>query len=177
VHKNAIDDVIRAMVDLPDHVKFVIFGSGPDETMLKSLAASLGVANRVLFRGQIGHEEMPRYLKACDIFIRPSRSEGMGNSFVEAMAAELPVIATQAGGIADFLFDAKRNPEQGTTGWAVDVDSPEQIRLAVEDIMNHPEKVAAVVARAKAMAVDKYDWDLVAKRMRDEVFQPLFEKE
>ena len=47
----------------------------------------------------------------------------MGNSFVEAMAARLPVIATQEGGIADFLFDATRNPEQPTTGWVVDANA------------------------------------------------------
>ena len=98
----------------------------------------------------------------------------MGNSFVEAMAAELPVIATQEGGIADFLFDEKRNPDVAPTGWAVDANAPEQIKTAVEDIVTHPEKVAQVVATAKALAIEKYDWDLIAKRMEQEVFQPLF---
>ena len=109
---------------------------------------------------------MPLALKACDIFIRPSRSEGMGNSFIEAMAAELPVIATQEGGIADFLYDAKRNPDKETTGWAVDKDSPEQIAAAVRDILAHPEQAARVKATAKAMALEKYDWGLVAGLMK-----------
>ena len=51
------------------------------------------------------------------------------------MAAGLPVIATQEGGIADFLFDAVRNPDKETTGWAVDKDSPEQIAEAVREIV------------------------------------------
>lgn len=174
VHKNAVDEVIRAMALLPKTVKFIVFGIGPEEEKLRALAGELGVADRVFFQGQIGHEVMPKYLKACDIFIRPSRSEGMGNSFVEAMAAELPVIATQEGGIADFLFDEKRNPEKETTGWAVAVDSPEQIRQAIEDILSQPEKVAKVVATAKAMVMLEYDWDLIAKRMDEEVFRPLF---
>jgi glycosyltransferase involved in cell wall biosynthesis len=176
VHKNAVDDVIRALALLPAHVKFVVFGTGPDGEKLQALARDLSVTDRVLFRGQIGHDEMPKYLKACNIFIRPSRSEGMGNSFVEAMAAELPVIATQEGGIADFLFDEQRNPEEEPTGWAVDANSPEQIKQAVEDILNRPEKVAQVVATAKAMAIEKYDWDLIAKRMDEELFQPLFQE-
>lgn len=175
VHKNAVDDVIRAVALLPDRVKFVVFGTGPDEAALRKLAAELQVQDRILFRGQIGHEVMPRYLKACTIFIRPSRSEGMGNSFVEAMAAELPVIATQEGGIADFLFDEQRNPAQSTTGWVVDADSPEQIKMAVEDILNRPEKTAAVLATAKDMAIAKYDWNLIAQKMDREVFQPLFQ--
>jgi glycosyltransferase involved in cell wall biosynthesis len=174
VHKNAVDDVIRALALLPPPVKFVIFGIGPDEEKLRALARELSLTDRVLFRGQIGHQEMPKYLKACDIFIRPSRSEGMGNSFVEAMAAELPVIATQEGGIADFLFDEQRNPEVATTGWAVEADSPQQIAAAVTDILARPEKVVAVVATAKQMAVEKYDWNLIAKRMDEEVFQLLF---
>lgn len=171
VHKNAVDDVVRAIALLPEQVKFIVFGTGPDEEKLKALISTLGVSDRVQLRGQIGHAEMPKYLKACNIFIRPSRSEGMGNSFVEAMAAELPVIATQEGGIADFLFDAKRNPDKGTTGWAVNADSPEQIRDAVLDIMASPERTHDVVVRAKAMAIEKYDWNLIARRMDEEVFK------
>jgi glycosyltransferase involved in cell wall biosynthesis len=176
VHKNAIDDVVRAIALLPENVHFLVYGTGPDEDLLKNLTKELGIKNRVHLLGHIDHAVMPKYLKACDIFIRPSRSEGMGNSFVEAMAAGLPVIATQEGGIADFLFDEKRNPEQGTTGWAVDADSPEQIAQAVKDIISRPEKVAEVTARAKLMAIEKYDWDLIAKRMKNEVFDKLWDK-
>lgn len=166
VHKNAVDDVIRALPLLPENVLFLIYGIGPDEDKLRSLAEELGVMSRARFMGQIGHAEMPLMLAACDIFIRPSRSEGMGNSFVEAMAAGLPVIATQEGGIADFLYDEKRNPGQETTGWAVDADSPDQIARAIEDILARPEKVAKVRARALHMVRERYDWDTVASNMR-----------
>ena len=176
VHKNAADDVIRALALLPENVHFIIYGIGPDEMMLKELARKERVENRVHFMGQIGHAEMPRALKACDIFIRPSRSEGMGNSFVEAMAAELPIIATQEGGIADFLFDAKRNPDKTTTGWAVDANSPEQISEAVQDIIMHSEQVAQVKVTARALALEKYDWDLIAKDMQ-ELFDRLLKNE
>lgn len=165
VHKNGIDDVIRALVNLPT-VHFVIYGIGPDEEMLRALTAELGVSDRTHFLGQISHAEMPLALKACDAFIRPSRSEGMGNSFVEAMAAEIPVIATQEGGIADFLFDEKRNPDKETTGWAVEKDSPEQIADAVRDIMARPEKVKEVTRTARALAFQKYDWNLIAGQMK-----------
>ncbi len=166
VHKNATDDVIKALALLPEKVHFIVYGIGPDEAMLRELAKKEGVESRVRFMNQIGHAERPVALKSCDIFIRPSRSEGMGNSFIEAMAAELPVIATQEGGIADFLFDAKRNPDKETTGWAVDKDSPEQIAEAVEDILAHPEQVARVTATAKKMALEKYDWNLIAAQMK-----------
>lgn len=170
VKKNAIDDVVRALALLPENIHFVVYGTGPDEKMLKELVTSEEVEDRVHFGGHISHSEMPIHLKACNIFIRPSRSEGMGNSFIEAMAAGLPVIATQEGGIADFLYDAKRNPEKPATGWAVDKDSPEQIAKTVEDILANPDEVARVTENARALVIEKYDWNIIAKDMREKVF-------
>ena len=176
VLKNAVDDVIRAMPLVPENVHFIILGTGPDEMMLKKLTKDLNVENRVQFLGHIGHDEMPKYLKASDIFTRPSRSEGFGASFAEAMAAELPVVTTQEGGLSDFIFDEKRNPDQPITAWAVDKDSPKQIAEAIKDIMARPEKVRAVVATAKQMVIDKYDWDIIATQMREKVFARVFGK-
>lgn len=164
-HKNAIDDVIRALALLPASVRFRIYGVGPDESKLKRLAKDLDVSTRVEWKGYIDHQDLPAALAACDIFIRPSRSEGMGNSFIEAMAAGLPVIATQEGGIADFLFDAKRNPDKETTGWAVDRDSPKQIAEAVKEILENSEQVARVIATAQKLVSENYDWNLIAKQM------------
>lgn len=174
VHKNAIDIVIRALAHLPANIHFIVYGSGLDESKLRKLAKDLGLEDRTHFMGHITHADMPLALAACDIYIRPSRSEGMGNVFIEAMAAELPVIATQEGGIADFLYDAKRNPDKETTGWAVDKDSPEQITEAVKDILAHPEQVARVKATAKKLVFEKYDWNLIAKQMHD-VFDRLLD--
>lgn len=163
VHKNAVDDVIRALKLLGEELHFLVLGIGQDEEKLKALAEELGVEKRVHFLGQIDHKEMPKYLQVADIFIRPSRSEGMGNSFIEAMAAGIPVVATQEGGIADFLFD-------GETGFAVKKESPESIKVAVERILSNPEEVEGVVERAQHMAFEQYDWDLIAKRIKEEVF-------
>ena len=166
VHKNALDDVIRALVLLPENVQVVVYGSGPDEKKLRSLAEELKVSSRVLFKGYSPHAELARAFTTSHIFIRPSRSEGMGNSFIEAMAAGLPVIGTQEGGIADFLFDAKRNPDKKSTGWAVDVDSAEQIAEAVKDILTNPDKVLRVRGNALALVREKYDWNLIAPKMK-----------
>lgn len=170
VRKNAIDDCIRALKKLPEEVHFVVLGVGPDEQMLHALAKKEGVSKRVHFFGFIDHKELPAYLKASNIFVRPSRSEGMGNSFIEAFAAGIPVVATQEGGIADFLFDQKRNPEKRATGWAVDRDSPKQIVAAVNDILLHPEAVKRVTKNARELAERSYNWDTIAKDMRERVF-------
>lgn len=170
VHKNAVDDVIRAMPLLPKNIYFIVVGGGPDEEMLKELAKDLDVAERVKFIGQVDRTETAKYRKISDIFVRPSRSEGMGNSFLSTMVAKLPIITTQEGGIADFLFDTKRNPDKPATGWAVDKDSPKQIAEAVKDILANPEQVKKITETAYKMAVENYNWDFIAKDMREKVF-------
>ncbi|HRH24434.1 MAG TPA: glycosyltransferase, partial [Candidatus Paceibacterota bacterium] len=140
VRKNAVDDIIRALALLPDSVSLSIAGIGSDEKMLRALVEEQGLTSRVTFLGNVSQEALPELLSSHDIFVRPSRSEGMGISFIEAMAAGLPVIATQEGGIADFLFDGKRNPELPTTGFAVDTDAPDQIADAVMRVLAHPEE-------------------------------------
>lgn len=166
VHKNALDDVIRALPLLPESIRFVNFGFGLDGPHLENLARTVRVADRVQLLPHPGLETLPKYLQASDIFIRPSRSEGMGVSFIEAFAAELPVITTQEGGIADFLFDEKRNPDKPTTGWAVNADSPREIAEAVGDILKRPDKVREVIRNAKELALSRYDWNLIAADMR-----------
>ena len=91
-----------------------ILGSGPEEVKLKRLASELNITNRVEFLGNVSQENLPKYLAIADIFVRPSRSEGLGTAFLEAMAAGLPVIATRVGGIPDFLHPRPTSPLKPT---------------------------------------------------------------
>lgn len=170
VHQKAQDVVIRALSLLPENIRYLLVGDGPDREMLTQLAETEGVADRVIFVGNVDRSETSKYRKISEIFVLPSRSEGQGISFLSTMAAGLPIIATQEGGIADFLYDAKRNPEEETTGWAVDVDSPDQIAMAVKDILAHPEVAAQAVANARAMATERYNWNTIVQDLRREVF-------
>ncbi len=170
VYQKGNDDTIRALKTLPEQVKLLLVGGGEDDAMLKALTKELGLESRVIFTGQVDRSEVTKYRKASDVFVGPSRSEGLGNAFLSAMASQIPVVATQEGGLADFLFDAKRNPDQPTTGWAVNKDSPEEIAVAVNDILAHPEKVKEATENARRMVLENYDWDIIAKQMRDRVF-------
>ena len=174
VRKNAIDVIIRSLALLDAHVKFLVLGIGPDEEMLRELARSLGVADRIQFLGQILHTEMPKYLNVSDIFIRPSRSEGLGNSFLEAMAAGLPVIATPVGGIPDFLFDPDANPDHEPTGLFASVDDPASIARQVNRLLNDNALRMRLFTNGRTLVIEKYDWDLVARTMRERVFEKLF---
>lgn len=174
VHKNGLDAAVRALGLLPDSVHLFMIGDGPARPLLEEVAKEVGVSSRIHFHPYIPLNELPVYLRACDIFIRPSRSEGMGNSFIEAMAAELPVIGTQEGGIADFLFDARKNPEIPTTGFAVSVDAPQEIADTVVYIQTHTDEVRLAAQNASALVREKFEWNLVARLMETQVFQKLF---
>ena len=165
--KNAVDDVIKSLPYLPANIKFVILGIGPDEAKLKNLVAELKLENRVIFLGHVDHKDMPKYLKISDIFIRPSLSEGLGNSFIEAMAAEVPVVATPVGGIVDFLFDPEKNPDKEPTGLFCNVRDPQSIAAKIKMFLEDKEQTARIVANAKKLAFAKYDWNIIASDMRN----------
>lgn len=162
VHKNAIDIIIRAMPLLPNEVIFNILGTGKELKALENLAATLKVRDRVHFLGEVKNTAVLYRLHASDIFVRPSRSEGMGNSFIEAMAAGLPVIATQEGGLKDFITSE--------VAWPVPKDSPQAVADAVQNILSNPIHTKTVVEKARTLAVEKYDWTLIARTMHERVF-------
>jgi glycosyltransferase involved in cell wall biosynthesis len=174
VYQKGADVTIRALTMLPAHVRLVLVGDGIEEEKLKTLVHELGLETRVMFVGRVDRAEVTVYRQAADIFVGPSRSEGLGHAFLSAMASRLPVVTTQVGGIADFLFDSKRDPNKSTTGWAVDPDSPEQIAEAVQEILANPEVVKQVTDTARRMVEEKFDWDTIAKDMREKVFARLF---
>ena len=134
---------------------------------LRLLAEELKVSNRAHFLGQKLYEQLPAYLSLAQIFIRPSLSEGMGNSFIEAMTAGLPVVATPIGGIVDFLHDHE-------TGWLCRIQNPESIAKQVKIILDpeRREEAAQIVERARNLAFKNYSWDKVAEEMK-EVFNQL----
>src|SRR3989344_3172278 len=100
VRKNGLDTAILSLSHLPqalrEKIYLVLVGGGVEENSLKSIAKNIGAKNRVIFLGERPYDEAMKYLRAADIFVRPSRSEGMGNSFIEAMAAAIEAFVSDA---------------------------------------------------------------------------------
>jgi glycosyltransferase involved in cell wall biosynthesis len=165
VLKNGVKDIILALTHLPENYKALIIGFGEDEESLKSLAIEKGLSGRVVFAGRRDHEELPRLLKSSDIFIRPSLSEGLGNSFLEAMAAGIPIIGTPVGGIPDFLKD-------GETGVFCNPSDPESVAKAVKRIQDEPGLKQGLIERGRRLVMEGYSWDRVAVDMR-QIFNDL----
>ncbi len=157
--KNATDDIISALVKLRENIHLIVLGKGEEGAFLQKQADSLGVSERVKFVGFVDYQNIPKYFSVCDIFIRPSRSEGFGNSFIEAMAAKLPVIATPVGGIPDFLSDKE-------TGVFCSPDNPQSIVRAVNLILEDEQIRSKIVNNAFQMVSTRYGWDTVGIQMK-----------
>jgi sugar transferase (PEP-CTERM/EpsH1 system associated) len=95
--------LLRAMARLPraPSFKLVLIGDGPERPALTQLATQLGLEDRVEFSGH--REDVAQLLPGLDIFVLPSLSEGMSNTVLEAMAAGLPVIASDVGGNRELI--------------------------------------------------------------------------
>ncbi len=155
VHKNGVDILIESLGHLPEHVKLVIAGAGEDEQKLKDQSSKF--KDRVIFLGKMGHQDLPRVLKACDAFARPSRSEGLGNAFLEAMAAGVPIVGTPVGGIVDFLKD-------GETGLFAQVENPKSVAEKINQLATDAALRKQLVKNAASLVVEKYDWDAIAEQ-------------
>lgn len=164
--KNAVDDIISSLQYLSEEVSLLVIGSGQEGNKLQALVNKLGLQSRVKFLGQIEYKDLPKYLSVSDVFVRPSRSEGFGNSFIEAMAAGVPVVATPVGGIPDFLSDKK-------TGVFCSPDNPKSLADAVMFYLHNQRETVEIVTRAKEMAITEYGWDKISKDIKDKVFDKI----
>lgn len=103
-----LDETILALPKvagaIPETV-YVIVGDGDDRQRLEELAKQHGLADRVVFTGAVSDEELIGFYKQCDVFLMPSRQEGFGIVFLEAMAFEKPVIGGNHGGTPEVIAD------------------------------------------------------------------------
>ncbi len=163
--KNGIDDLIKSLIYLPENIKLLIAGIGEDELKLKEIVKERGLEKRVIFLGFIQNKEIAKYLKISDVFVRPSLSEGLGISFLEAMAVKIPVIATPVGGIPDFLKDRE-------TGLFCKVQDSESIAEQVKILLSNEKLREKIVSDAYQMIIQDYDWESLTKKF-NKIFNEL----
>lgn len=164
VEKNGLGDLIRAIkvlsIEKKEAIKLLIIGEGKDKNKLVELVRQLSLEGRVMFLGQIDHKDLPKYLKIAHIFVRPSLSEGLGNVFMEAMAAGLPIIGTRVGGIPDFLADYK-------TGLFCEVKNPESIARKILELLDNPQLARIISENGKNLAFEEYGWEKISFKMKE----------
>ena len=163
VKKNGVEDIIKAAQDL--RFKLLIIGKGEQEEYLKDLTKKLNLEDNVLFLGEVSHKDLPQYLWISDVFVRPSLSEGLGNAFLEAMAAGVPVIGTKVGGIPDFL-------REGETGLFCEVQNPKSIAEKIETLLKDKKLRLRLVENGRKLVEEKYNWDSIARQIEN-IFKKL----
>lgn len=167
VKKNGIDVLIDAIAKVKKYVPDIqcwILGDGPERKKIELRIKNYELGNNIKFFGTVSSEEVLNYLAQADIFVRPSRSEGLGTAFLEAMAAELPIIGTPVGGIPDFLKD-------GETGLFTRVDDADDLAEKIARLCGDAKLRERLAASGRRLAEEHYDWHIIANRMRT-----LFEK-
>ena len=146
-----VEDVLRIFVGVRAQIpaKLLLVGDGPDRNRMEKMARDLDVHRDLRFLGKL--EAVEEVLSVGDLFLMPSENESFGLAALEAMACEVPVVSTNAGGIPELNV-------HGVTGMLSEIgDVPDMVKnaLYVLDDANLPRFKAAARARAEEFAVEK----------------------
>ena len=136
--------VIKALAGI-EQGRLLLIGRGEDETSLRALARTHGVADRVHFCGMVDHDLLPPVLSAADAMVLPSSSEGLANAWIEALACGTPIVITDVGGAREVVT----GPAAGVIVARNTAAIRDGIHLVLDRPRN-PQDVAATVAR--------FDW-------------------
>jgi glycosyltransferase involved in cell wall biosynthesis len=125
--------------DMPDDP----WDTGPEA---RAFVRDEGLEGRVVFTGGVGRADIPDYLRLADLSIQPSHFEAFGTAAIEAMAAGLPVVASDVGGLRDFV-------EPGTNGTRVPPRNAEALARAIAELMADDERRAGLAEGARRTAL------------------------
>jgi len=165
VPKNGVDILIKAFAELKrqlptSNLQLHIIGDGSERKNLERMAYGLELEADIKFFGSAPYSELPKYLAQTDVFARPSRSEGMGNAFVEALAAGVPIIGTPVGGILDIIKD-------GETGLFARVDDPKDLAEKIKILLEDKALARKIVENGKKMVEERFSWNKISRNYAD----------
>ena len=155
---------VRVLVDAfrivragdPD-AHLLIVGDGPEARALERQTVDAGVANSVTFAGHVPHEETPDFYRSADVFALSSDFDNSPNVVLEAMASGLPVVATDVGGVREFV-----DSEGGTI---VPARQPEALARAIARYLSNTAQARAAGGWNRARAVSRFSWRASACRL------------
>jgi glycosyltransferase involved in cell wall biosynthesis len=156
-----VEAVARIADRFPD-VRLVLAGDGFERPELEALARRLGVAERTTFLGAVPNAELPRYYRAAAVSVIPSLEEGFGIPAAEAMGCEVPVVASDAGGLPEVV-------EDGVTGLVVPRGDADALARALATLLADAELRRRMGRAGRRRALARFDWDQTAAR-----FEALF---
>lgn len=158
-HSTSSGQAERGEVKVDRRCDLHIVGDGSERQRLVALARELGISDRVIFCGRLTDDALFREYAEAEIFCGLSRSEALGNVFLEAQGAGCAVVATNVGGIPDIVTD-------GETGLLVAVDNVDAAAKALQSLLTDSVLRHRLADAGKTHA-QSYDWGEITKRYAD----------
>lgn len=157
VKQKGLDVLIAALakMDLALKWRLILVGDGPEWPAIAGEAARLGLADRLDLRGWVTKDALPAMYREGDIFVLPSRDEGMANALLEAMAAGLPVVGTRVAGTGEVVI-------QGETGLLVAPEDEDALGAALAALIKDEPRRAAFGRAGRKRVETTFGWDIVA---------------
>ena len=163
VRRKGVDHLIESLAALPERVRLLIVGEGPDRERLERRIGDSGLGGRVVLTGFVDRTEP--YFRAADIFALASFEdrekgdvEGFGIVLLEAQAHGLPVIGTDSGGIPEAFA-----PDE--TGFLVEPENPQALARAILRLAEDPGLRTEMGRKGAALVRDRFDWDDLARKV------------
>jgi glycosyltransferase involved in cell wall biosynthesis len=134
-----------------------IAGDGPQMPLLQSLAKELGIEDRVFFLGWQSRLQLMKCYQQANLFLFPSRHEGMPNALLEAMASGLPVVASCVAGNEELVMD-------GETGYLVPSEDVEALQMALKKLLLDPARREQMGMASRERVEANYSWESTAQQ-------------
>lgn len=158
VHQKGLDLAMRALGGLKEFSwEWNIAGDGPQMPVLQSLAKELGIDDRVIFLGWQSHPQLMKCYQHANLFLFPSRHEGMPNALLEAMASGLPVVASCIAGNEELVID-------GETGFLITPENVESLQNALKKLLMQPALRQQMGMASRQNVEANYNWESTAQQ-------------
>lgn len=153
-HADLLDALPRVVAQFPT-VRLCIAGSGEEEPALWARIRALGLETQVTLLGH--RQDVPDLIHACDLFVFPSREEGLGSTLIDAMFARRPIVTTSGGGILDVVGTPHQS--RSDCAWIVPPATPTDLAQAILQALTHPAQCATMVDAAAKRAWERFTTD------------------
>ena len=141
----------------PLPIELTIVGTGSYEETLRKRVHAMDISDRVRFTGYISNDELPFLYQNMDAFVLPSETESFGLVFTEAMSCELPILASNVGGIPETV-------RHGIDGLLCPPGRPDLLRANIESMINDRSARIEMGKSGRRRILDKYTWHKVAEQ-------------
>ena len=156
VYQKGVDILLEALEGLQSHPwELSLVGDGPERDTLQSLADQYGISERVHFQSWLDGDALLQQLQEANLFVFPSRHEGMPNAVLEAMACGLPVIASRIAGNEELVI-------HGENGLLVPPEDPDGLRNALAELLENHTRREQMGQASRQRVEDHYAWSRIA---------------